>query len=178
MLMLFYSLLTGYFAFFTLFLYTYQERPKILIEISNRQVYYLTITLLLGIICLILTKFSFFHLQLVIKNSTTIESLENSYNFRYSLSKKSNFTQVFGENWRMWLVPFYSKSGMPSGNGVVWPLVAQIQSDSDVNVESEVNPHESPTRQIGNLNEIWKSPVLPDKDPETDTSFIRLNNNI
>ena len=153
--------------------------------ISYHNLRYFTITTLLGITCLILTKFTIFHVRLIMKNSTTIESLENSYNFRYSISGQRNFLQVFGNTWYLWPLPFYGKKGMPYGDGILWPMANSQQSDSDVNVESEANQRESTAKQMAVFNggERWPpenkslSPINEKckNDSDTDTSFIRLN---
>ena len=157
--------------------------------ISYNDMCYTSITLLLGVVCGILSKFTIFHLNIIAKNSTTIDTLENKLNFRYSLGTFRNFAQVFGEKWYMWPLPFYGKVGMPAGDGINWRIPVEIPSDTDVNVESEVNRGENTAKNSGmfNNNEKFRqesrgrNPVLSESiekhsaDSETDTSFMRLN---
>jgi hypothetical protein len=127
------------------------------------------ISLVLAIFCVILTKFTIFHIKLVMKNSTTIESLENNYNYCYSISVYRNLTQVFGKNPWIWLLPFYGKSGKPSGDGIIWPLVDSQFSDSDINIESEANRESS----VKPMNPYSKSDVWPsERKSESPISFI------
>ena len=185
--MLFYALSTGYFLFFS-----FAEETYVIIKTSldknilnYTDINTLYFSLLLGVFCLILTKFSFYHITLIVKNSTTIESLENNYNHCYSISLYRNFIQVFGRNPWMWMLPFYGKSGKPSGDGIIWPMLDSQYSDSDVNVESEanrehsvkpLNPFSSPDRwppeqkSESTFSNLRKSP----SDAETDISFIKV----
>lgn len=186
MLMLFYSLATGYFVLSYFASKTYNTL-QVVLETHNftySQMNSTILTLVLFIFCVILTKFSLFHVQLIKKNSTTIESLENNYNQSYSISIYRNFTQVFGRNPWIWLLPYYGNSGKPSGDGIIWPMIESQYSDSDVNVESEANRENSvkpmnafagpdgwPPERKSESPYIGKSP----SDTDTDISFIRLN---
>jgi hypothetical protein len=146
---------------------------------------FLLVACLVLMFCLVLSKFTAFHVRLVAKNSTTIESLENNYNYCYSISGYRNFIQVFGRNPWLWFLPFYGKSGKPGGDGILWPMIDHHFSDSDVNIESEANRENSvkpmnafpkgdvsaERNSISPLGIAGKSP----SDVDTDSSFIRLN---
>lgn len=189
MLMLFYSLLSAYFVLYH-FLKTAFLSFNLILE-NHSAKYSLLKDIALGLMifmfCIVLTKFTAFHVNLVMKNSTTIECLENNYNYCYSISLYRNFIQVFGRNPWMWLVPMYGKSGKPSGDGIVWPIAESQFSESDVNVESEANRENSvkPIGAFGKLD-VWpaerksESPFVVGRggsDSETDISFIKLNRN-
>ena len=57
-----------------------------------------------------LTCFSFFHLVLVLKGSTTIEFGSNGYR-PYDLGYKRNFTAIFGDNCFFWFIPVPTMNG-------------------------------------------------------------------
>ena len=186
MLMLFYSLVAGYFVLFDFTIETYDSISLVLAR--NRLEYHdmktIGITSVLAAFCLTLTKFSVFHLKLVMKNSTTIESLESNYNSCYSISLYRNFLQVFGRNPWMWMLPLYGRSGKPAGDGIIWPMIENQYSDSDVNVESEAN-RELSIKPMNPFNspDAWpverntESPLLHIKkspsEVETDISIIK-----
>ena len=176
LLMLFYSLLSGYTVLFSLLpsLFSHLHTLFISHSISSESFLYLLSSFLLILVLLTLTKFSFFHLQLLSKNSTTIESLENSYNGKYSISLSKNLFQVFGNHPILWPFPFFLKSGKPQGDGINWPVLGQLNLSSDLNVDSEANSKEVKLKnvEIGErLIEESKTPI----DSETDTSLIRNN---
>jgi hypothetical protein len=39
----------------------------------------------------------------------------------YDIGWHYNWMQVFGTNWRTWLIPIFGSKGGPSGDGVLWP---------------------------------------------------------
>lgn len=57
-----------------------------------------------------LTCFSFFHLVLVLKGSTTIEFGSNGYQ-PYDLGMKKNFQAIFGDNCLFWFIPVPTMNG-------------------------------------------------------------------
>ena len=70
-----------------------------------------------------------FHIDLILRNYTTLETLElkrqskdaDKVQSEYDIGKYYNWTQVFGKNsWTWWLPVFLGSSG-PSGDGVIWP---------------------------------------------------------
>jgi hypothetical protein len=190
MLMLFYSLLGGYFVLLSFLNSAYsilvQTVSKSILSYSD--ISKIIITSVLLSFCILLSKFSLFHARLVMKNSTTIESLENNYNYCYSISVYRNFIQVFGKNPWIWMIPVYGRSGKPVGDGILWPMLEHQYSDSDVNVESDPNRENSfkpmnafnspdawpPERKIESPSHIAKSP----SDIETDISMIKLNSRL
>lgn len=185
MLMLFYSLLSGYTVLLSILPVVGMSLYKVWISESVAELHtsFILTTLLLVLIMITLTKFTHFHVQLVLKNSTTIESLENNYNPRYSISKYSNIIQVFGKNPILWPFPWYLKSGWPIGDGINWPMTGNVSLNSDVNIDSEPNIKEMSGKNVViKSNEIWpaeknensKTPV----ESETDASFIRHNMSI
>lgn len=178
--MLGYSLLAGYTVLWTVLPVLFDSLSLAVTSGSFQSfsLFFVISSVLLMMILITLTKFSYFHVGLVIKNSTTIETLENSYNGRYSISFHRNFTQVFGNSPIWWIFPFYFQSGMPEGDGINWSMVGNLSLSSEINVESEPNVKEIKMKKTversEKLIENSKSPV----DSETDTSFIRNNLNV
>lgn len=184
--MLFYSLLTGYFVLINFIPDAYSTVKSALTSgtFHLQDLKFLAITLILLFFCIILTKFTAFHIVLLSKNSTTIESLENNYNYAYSISAYKNFTQVFGKNPWTWFFPYYGKSGKPGGDGILWPMIDKHFSDSDVNIDSETNREHAVkainglAKQEVSIDRQSVSPLGKAKSPsdiDTDSSFIRLN---
>ncbi|CBZ56291.1 hypothetical protein NCLIV_067160 [Neospora caninum Liverpool] len=71
-----------------------------------------------------LIPFSRFHLNLVLKNSTTIENMDvaNRDRNRYDLGVSRNIEQVFGSNPCCWFVPAQFAANRPVGDGVRWNM--------------------------------------------------------
>ena len=79
--------------------------------------------LAIGIATFLFGKFVIYHINLVIKNSSTIENLDKENKDKYSkfcLSKKENIEQVFGKNKLYWLIPIISEEAKPDGDGLLW----------------------------------------------------------
>jgi len=73
-----------------------------------------------------LTNFIAFHYDLIEKNSTTLENLEEqrsgtSVNYMYDQGSEFNWAQVMGKNKALWFIPYIGKAGYPNGDGVVFP---------------------------------------------------------
>jgi len=185
MLMLVYALASGFTALWSIV-------PSIVGELlkawrnesaSELNAVLLVTSSLLLLILITLTKFTVYHVQMVLINSTTIESLENTYNPRYSISVYRNFLQVFGRNTFLWVLPCFWKSGVPVGDGINWPMTGNLSLSSGVNVDSEPNITELSGKNIVfNTSSIWPAeksehPRTP-IESDTDTSFIRNNPSI
>eukprot|EP00921_Rhytidocystis_pertsovi_P003461 GHVQ01005990.1.p1 GENE.GHVQ01005990.1~~GHVQ01005990.1.p1 ORF type:complete len:317 (+),score=24.78 GHVQ01005990.1:425-1375(+) len=71
-----------------------------------------------------LVPFSRFHMQLVLRNSTTIENMDTTSrdSHKYDLGFGRNMEQVFGSNPCCWLVPCHTYSSRPAGDGVRWNM--------------------------------------------------------
>lgn len=73
----------------------------------------------------IMTAFIKFHIELLDKNSTTIENLEEkksgTSNNNYDIGEEFNWMQVFGRNKALWWLPYLGGVGEPNGDGVVFP---------------------------------------------------------
>ena len=73
----------------------------------------------------IMTAFIQFHIELLDKNSTTIENLEEkksgASNTNYDIGEEFNWMQVFGRNKSLWWLPYFGGVGEPNGDGVVFP---------------------------------------------------------
>lgn len=70
-----------------------------------------------------------FHVELILKNYTTLETLELKRQNKdaektlseYDIGKYYNWTQVFGKNAWTWWLPIFLDTEGPSGDGVIWP---------------------------------------------------------
>lgn len=79
-------------AYFVMFMFLGQVKESLNIMLSDTiqapnfpHLLYIFVYLLLVMLCLILTKFTYFHIQLVLRNSTTIENLDkNSQDYSIS----------------------------------------------------------------------------------------------
>ena len=81
--------------------------------------------LAVGIASFLFGKFVYYHIQLVIKNSSTIENLDKENKDKYAkfcLSTEENIQQVFGKNKLYWLLPIISEEGKPEGDGLLWKV--------------------------------------------------------
>jgi len=70
-------------------------------------------------------KCTIFQFKLVLKNSTSIESLdEDSKNYyaKFNIGCKQNWEQVFGKNPLLWFCPLPLESGKPVGDGLTWKI--------------------------------------------------------
>ena len=66
-----------------------------------------------------------FHVELVLSNSSTLDNMERQRNPNagpnvYDVGTYENFTQVFGTNTCLWLLPV-APTNSNRANGVVWP---------------------------------------------------------
>lgn len=70
-----------------------------------------------------------FHIELILRNYTTLETLElkrqakdaEKVESEYDIGKYYNWIQVFGKNAWSWWLPIFLGSEGPSGDGVIWP---------------------------------------------------------
>ncbi len=88
------------------------------------------------IITILFGKFVLYHIDLVIKNSSTIESLdqENKDKFKkFCLSKQENIEQVFGKNRWYWMIPLKIEQGRPVGDGLLWKVNDEAMNMRNIN---------------------------------------------
>lgn len=83
--------------------------------------------MLIGGFGVVISFFFKFHLELVIRNTSTLENLEKarnpqqvSVNNAFDVGSYENWTQVFGTNVLLWPFPLFGESGKPKGDGVEW----------------------------------------------------------
>mmetsp|Transcript_26369 Transcript_26369/g.26006 ORF Transcript_26369/g.26006 Transcript_26369/m.26006 type:complete len:233 (+) Transcript_26369:288-986(+) len=126
---------------------------------SHPHLLYIGVYIFLLLLCSILTTFTKFHVKLIMKNSTTIESLDNTASTgNYDLKSARNWLQVFGRNPWLWIVPYYGKSGKPVGDGITWsldPFQDVLENDP---VESEINREGANLHPPNSLSVIDNSP--------------------
>lgn len=101
------------------------QRPRNLLDAH-------LITRLLGFLLLaafgvVIGMFFKFHLELVLRNTSTLENLEKARSPDqaearnvYDLGDYENWVQVFGSNALLWPFPVFGESGKPKGDGVEW----------------------------------------------------------
>ena len=80
------------------------------------------------VITFLFGKFVCYHINLVITNSSTIESLDTENKDKYKkfcLSNRENFEQVFGKNKLYWFLPVNVEQAKPVGDGLLWKVSEQ-----------------------------------------------------
>ena len=86
-------------------------------------------------------EFFKFHLKLVFKNCTTIETLDPDFEKKnkYNIGYKENWEQVMGKNKLFWFIPFIIDIGYPNGDGLTWPVneLADEFNDHDINSKNK-----------------------------------------
>ena len=93
------------------------------------------------IFSIIITMFLKFHLGLVMKNSTTIESLDTEHmkeNEKFNLGVKENWKQVFGSDPLFWFLPIPTKRGVPEGDGLTWKTNDKNNNVTDTEAKNVV----------------------------------------
>ncbi|XP_058515894.1 palmitoyltransferase ZDHHC20-like [Ochotona princeps] len=96
-----------------------------------RYVYVCLVLFVSMILIFALIPFSRFHMNLVLRNSTTIENMDvvNRDRNRYDLGVSRNVEQVFGANPCCWLIPLQSAATRPVGDGVRWSMHYMVAND-------------------------------------------------
>ena len=86
-------------------------------------------------------EFFKFHLKLVFKNCTTIETLDPDFEKKnkYNINNKENWEQVMGTSKLFWFIPFIIDIGYPKGDGLTWPVneLADEFNDHDINSKNK-----------------------------------------
>ncbi|XP_064456937.1 palmitoyltransferase ZDHHC2-like [Ornithodoros turicata] len=122
LLTLFYTLLTSAFCVTTTSLYV----PNLWSNVGSQFVrtFHVTFLDIVGVVLLFgLGSFLYYHITLVLANSTTLENMrdpvfkvrEDSFNIGW----RENFLEVFGSNPLLWLIPVFSTRG----DGARFPTV-------------------------------------------------------
>jgi len=107
----------------------------------------------------VLTSFFKFHVGLVCRNSTTIETMDKTTikKSEYNRTCKQNWVQVFGANPWLWLLPMSGRSGRPVGDGVMWRPEATHPDDDIPNNEAD-RKSSTLTGSKGSLGRVMLSP--------------------
>ena len=111
--------------------------------INNKFDYMIFIHKSIVIICyLVILIFTFiiniffkFHIKLVLKNSTTIESLDIEHKSEYEkfdISPIDNWRQVFGFSKLFWFIPFKDRRGAPDGDGLNWKTKENTLNETNI----------------------------------------------
>ncbi len=131
--------------------------------------YYIGIYCFLAFLSAMLSIFCKFHILLVLKNITTLESLEKkgiNFDSPFDIGKRKNWEQVFGLNPRLWLFPVNCSSGKPWGNGVNWPLkVSNTNEFKMMNYEDNTQPDETAEYEIKKSSSLAKNAPQGHGDP-------------
>jgi palmitoyltransferase len=110
------------------------------------------------IFSIIITNFFKFHIGLVLKNSTTIESLDQEHQKdfqKFNLSPRENWEQVFGCDSLFWFLPFPTKRGRPDGDGLSWRT-------NDNTLDSNIKGDDNNIRKYGsNYDTNYNSNNIP-----------------
>ncbi len=143
----------------------------IVIELINMKVLYKDV-IHVGIILIcysfilvfsfIITMFLKFHIQLVLKNSTTIESLDKEHeeeNAKFNIDATTNWEQVFGQNKLLWLIPIYTEKGRPNGDGLTWPVKKKTNLNESNNILPNTSNQEGPNVRNSNRDEENKQQI-------------------
>ena len=106
------------------------------------------------IIVLTVLNYNFlkFHLQLVLNNYTTIESLDEEfmkYN-KYNINYMENWEQVFGKSRLYWFLPVINEKTYPKGDGLTWP----VNCNNDDNENDVINVNKNSVRTDDNVSGI------------------------
>lgn len=91
---------------------------------------------------IIICMFFKFHLNLVLINSTTIESLDKEHkaeNEKFNCGKYINWVQVFGSDILFWFLPIPCRAGAPEGDGLTWPTNETLKSNSAMEMNNKSN---------------------------------------
>ena len=91
--------------------------------------------LVIVIFTFIIIIFFKFHINMVLKNSTTIESLDKEHaieNEKFNIGRKENWNQVFGTNKLFWFLPYVDKRGAPDGDGLNWKTKENNLSETNI----------------------------------------------
>ena len=113
--------------------------------------------LIVCILTVLNTMFFKYHIELVINNSTTIESLdpENKEISKFKLTTSENWVQVFGFDKLLWFFPLFSERGRPHGDGLNWKLNSafemNIMNNSHPGSQSG-NNHFNQSSRINNIS--------------------------
>lgn len=125
-----------------------QPHPEPNVELVVQYILACLVLFLSLILIFALVPFSRFHFQLVFRNSTTIENMDqaNRDRNRYDLGFGRNMEQVFGPNPCLWLAPCHTYSSRPAGDGVRWNIhymrAAEDEDPPAVNLAISERPKE------------------------------------
>ena len=122
-------------------------------------------------------EFFRFHLKLVFKNCTTIETLDPEFekNNKYNLSLRENWEQVMGSDKLFWFIPFISDSGYPKGDGLTWPVNELADEFNENNKEKIFDRNKSSSTFNTNKNNFNRNAP---NNFGTNTTAFDSNNNI
>jgi len=107
------------------------------LEFVFANVAFVMIMILFVIMCIFLQ----FHKELIDKNSSTLENLEEKKSgpptTSFDMGWEFNWCQVMGKNKWLWPIPYIGDKGKPNGDGVVFPK----KEGGNVNSQYEMNEY-------------------------------------
>lgn len=116
--------------------------------------YMIILYIFIGFMGVMLAFFTKFHFLLVLKNITTLESLEKKgidFQSQFDTGKRRNWEQVFGINPKMWFFPLICAGGKPMGNGVSWPQRDENGNSIMMNYQDGANSEETAEQEYRKL---------------------------
>ena len=106
---------------------------------------------------IILIQFFRFHINLILENKTTIETLDHKgqyFKSKYDQGKWENWIEVMGVNKYLWFVPLKLYYGKPKGNGIDWVELPEENLNSNILAETgkENNENNNNNNVDNNIN--------------------------
>eukprot|EP01017_Pseudomicrothorax_dubius_P010036 TRINITY_DN13536_c0_g1_i1.p1 TRINITY_DN13536_c0_g1~~TRINITY_DN13536_c0_g1_i1.p1 ORF type:complete len:207 (+),score=36.37 TRINITY_DN13536_c0_g1_i1:327-947(+) len=95
----------------------------------------MTTNLVSFMLVLFLGNFTLYHINLVLKNTTTLEELKKKrgdHISSYDMGKYYNWIQVFGGKPIHWPFPFFFGDDKPFGDGIMWPQKHEEKYDIEM----------------------------------------------
>lgn len=150
--MLFYIVILLIYSLFCNFSFAYHSVIEFAYSYSNINIIEHLVVIFLYLLdiaaLVVLTLFFKFHLNLILENKTTIETIDKKnqmFNSPFDLGRSENFLQVFGHNKVLWFIPFKDSTGHPLGNGIDWSKKFELE-DYDFTKSDAANTQEKESK--------------------------------
>ena len=160
-LLIFVVILTIYYDISLLYYVTKMIIALIKMRVKYSQIFHVGFVVIcyiaIFIFTIIITTFLKFHLTLVAKNSTTIESLDTEHlkeNEKFNLGLHENWRQVFGNDPMFWFLPIPTKRGTPEGDGLTWKTNDKYYSETVGAIENKLKrgPEDEKSTENNKIN--------------------------
>ncbi len=111
----------------------------------------------------VISNFYKFHIELVLKNSTTIENLDVEHakeNAKFCISYYENWIQVYGASKLFWFIPLDIDEAKPVGDGLNWPVKSEADDKPKINdFNSTDNKGINPSLELANKDSKYGSNI-------------------